>query len=111
MLKMFAKWYKQMLFVAFVGLAASNACAQPHFGPNDGDTILIEKEASQKIPYHRVAKSLIKRFFRVNTDNVLSFGEGRKDNVIRHFSQLSQRTKTRFKVHRDEVEVKFTLNL
>lgn len=108
---MFAKWCKHLTCAALLSLVSVSAWAQPYTGPNDGDTILVEKEVSQKIPYHRLAKSLVKKFLKFNTDNVLSFGNGRKDTVIRHFSDLADRTKYRVNMDRDEVELKFTLHL
>lgn len=117
----FAKWHKTkafqpLLLVALMSLLSLNAWSQPYGGPNDGDTILVERDlfdgnTSQKIPYHRLAKSMVKRFLNFNTEKVLTFGQGKKDNVVRHFSDLADRTKYRLNVDRDEVELKFTLHL
>ncbi len=92
-------------------LGATPALAQNLAGPaGEDDTILVEKEASQKIPYHKILKKLSKQLLNFNTEKVVTFGEGRRDSIVRNFSDLSSRMKYRVDVNRDELEFKFSLN-
>lgn len=108
---MFAKWFQKLGFIACLTLLSSAVWAETY--PDDyigEDTILVEKEVSQKVPYHKIARSLFKHFFKVDTRSLLTFGEGRTGNVIRSFSELGERTKYRVKVKQDEIELKLSLS-
>ena len=77
---------------------------------SDEDTILIEKENSQKIPYSRIAKALINHVLKVDVQSMFSGGKNSKTACVRSFSEYADRTKYRFGVKKDKVEVKFSLN-
>lgn len=106
----YSNWLKQVSAMIVLCVTCSVSWAGSYEGPTGEDTILIEKEVSTKIPYHKIAKSFIKHFFKVDAQNLLAFGKGRTDSVIRSFNDLGERTKYRFKVKEDEVEIKMTLN-
>lgn len=76
----------------------------------DEDTILIEKQPSQKIPYSKIVRKLGKQLFNFDTSKVLSFGKGKRKSVARNFSDFAERSKYRFNVRKDEIELKYTLN-
>lgn len=76
----------------------------------DEDTILIEKQPSQKIPYSKIVRKLSKRLFNFDTYQVLTFGKGKRNSVARSFQDFADRSKYRLNVRRDEVELKYTLN-
>lgn len=108
---MFAMWFKQFSITVCLIVLCSSASANTYNDPNQGeDTILIEKEVSQKVPYHKIARSIIKHFFKVDTRSLLTFGKGSSSNVIRSFKELSERTRYRVKVKEDEVELKLSIN-
>ena len=88
---------------------STSSLAQTFTG-NDDDTILIEKELSQKISYSAAFKSLAKHVFKFDVDAALSGGQNCRDAVIRSFSDFADRTKYRLNVKQDKVEVRFTLN-
>lgn len=91
-----------LLSISFHSQAAS--------GMSDEDTILVEKQPSQKIPYSKIARKIVQRLFHFDTSSIMSFGQGKKNSIARSFSDFADRSKYRFNVKRDEVEVKFLLN-
>jgi len=94
-----------------VAFSSVPAMAQNMSGPaGEDDTILVEKEVSQKIPYHKILKRLGKQFLKFDTENVLTFGLGKRDSIIRNFSDFADRMKYRVDVDKDELELKFSLN-
>lgn len=84
--------------------------ADSHYPADDDETILIERQPSTKIPYHTILKKIGQHFFKLDTEALTSFGEGKNASVVRHYSQYLERSKTRIKVKTDEVQVKFSLN-
>jgi len=102
---------KRMTISLLLCLCASLASAQSFPLSNGGDdTILIEKEVSKKIPYSRIAKAVVNRLFKVNVQKMFTGGKNRKTACVRNFSEYADRTKYRFGVKKDKVEVKFSLN-
>ena len=94
-----------------LALFSQASLAQNFIGPNgEEDTILIEKEVSTKIPYHLLLKKLSSRMLQFDADALVTFGKGRTDHIVRSFSDVAERVKTRVNVDRDEVELKFSLN-
>jgi len=92
-------------------LWTSFSIAQPNVHYNgEEDTILIEKEVSQKIPYHRILKSISKRLFKIDMNSMLTIGKTRRDVIARNFRDYADRVKYRLKVDRNEVGVKLSLN-
>jgi len=84
--------------------------ASAAYQTGDDDTILVEKQPSQKIPYHKILKSITKQLFKFDSESVFSFGKGKSTRVVRSFGDLVDRSKTRFNIKRDKIEVKFSLN-
>jgi len=76
----------------------------------DEDTILVEKQPSQKIPYSKIVRKIGKRLFKVDTHKVFHLGKGKKSGVARTFSDFADRSKYRVNVRRDKVVLKFTMN-
>lgn len=87
--------------------APTQVTAQTMF--EDEDTILVEKQASQKIPYSKIVRKIGQRLFQVDTYKVLSFGQGKRGSVVRSFKDIAEHSKYRFNVRRDELELKYTL--
>ena len=105
------KALKKMVISLFLCLCASLATAQSNTLSSGGDdTILVEKEGSKKIPYSRIAKAGFNRLFKVDVQKVFTGGKNRKTAVVRNFSEYADRTKYRFRVKKDKVEMKFSLN-
>lgn len=85
--------------------------AEPYALSNGGDeTILIEKEVSQKIPYSKIAKALVNHFFKVDVQKMFTGGKNYKSACVRNFSDYADRTKYRVGLKPDKVELKFSLN-
>ncbi len=107
------KWLLNTSILALL-LALSGAANAEHdefIGPGNGDdTILVEKQVNEKIPYHKILKKISKRMFKFDAENILAFGKGRTDSVVRSFKDISERMKYRVDVDRDEVEFKLSLN-
>jgi hypothetical protein len=102
---------KRMAISLLLCLCASLANAQSFlFSQGGDDTILIEKEASTKIPYSRIAKAVVNHVFNVNVQQMFSGGKNNKTACVRNFSEYADRTKYRVGVKKDKVEVKFSLN-
>jgi len=100
-----------LILALILSLNATFACAQSYSLSNGGDdTILIEKQPSQKIPYARIARAFAKRLFDINVETMFSGGKNKKTAVVRNFSEYSDRTKYRLGVRKDRVEMKFSLN-
>jgi len=113
-----------MLFHFFTGLVRYSAfilmfcfwtsfsAAQPSTQfPGEEDTILVEKEVSQnKIPYHRILKTISKRLFQIDVNSMFTIGKNRRDAFVRNFQDYASQVKYRFNVREDEVEVKLSLN-
>ena len=101
----------RLVISLFFCLAASFVTAEPYALSNNGDdTILIEKEVSNKIPYSRLAKAVVKHFFKMDVQKMFTGGKNRKTASVRNFSEYADRTKYRVGVKRDTVELKFSLN-
>jgi hypothetical protein len=107
---------KRMAVVLPLCLCASLATAEPYnfgsynFFHSGDDTILVEKEGAQKIPYGRIAKALVDRFFQVDVKHIFSGGKNRKTASARNFSDYADRTKYRVAVKKEQVQLKFSLN-
>ena len=102
---------KRMTISLLLCFCASLASAQSFpFSSSGDDTILIEKEVSNKIPYSRIAKAVVNRLFKVNVQKMFTGGKNRKTACVRNFSEYADRTKYRLGVKKDKVEVKFSLN-
>lgn len=82
--------------------------AYSHF--EDEDTILVEKQPSQKIPYAKIIRKIGKRLFQVDTYKIASFGQGKTTKVMRNLKDFAERSKYRVNVREDELEFKYTLN-
>lgn len=94
---------------AFVLLASAPTQVTAHAMFEDEDTILVEKQASQKVPYSKIVRKIGQRLFQVDTYKVLSFGQGKRSSVVRNFKDIAEHSKYRFNVRRDELELKYTL--
>jgi hypothetical protein len=107
---------KRMMASLFLCLCASLATAESYsiqsyeYSQSGEDTILIEKEASQKIPYGQIAKAFFDRLFKVDVHQVFSGGKNLKTASVRNFSDYADRTKYRVAVKKEQVEFKFSLN-
>jgi len=102
---------KKIAMLLLLCLCAPLATAQSYTLSQGGDdTILIEKEVSQKIPYGRIAKAVVKRLFKVDVQKMFTGGKNRKTACVRNFSEYVDRTKYRVAVKKDKVELKFSLN-
>jgi len=102
---------KRMAISLLLCLCASLATAQSYSLSKGGDdTILIEKEVSQKIPYGRIAKAVVNRLFKVDVQKMFTGGKNRKTACVRNFSDYADRTKYRMGIKKDKVELKFSLN-
>lgn len=99
-----------MFMLSGMSLVSSHGYAGYLDIADDEDTILVEWRPMTKIPYNRIVRQLSKKLFNFDTQNALSFGEGRRQNVARNFSDYLDRSKTRLNVRRDEIEVKFRVN-
>ncbi len=92
-------------------VASSSLYADSFLGPaGEEDTILIEKEANTKIPYHLILKKFSNRMFQFDTEHLISFGKGRSDHIVRSFADIRERFKTRVNVDRDEVKLNMSVN-
>lgn len=98
-----------LLFLCLLGLSL-NVQAIPSVPYDDEDTILIDRQPSNKIPYSKIVRAFAYKLFRIDSEKLTTFGSGKTNNVVRHFSEYADRTKTKFKVKRDEVELEFKLN-
>jgi hypothetical protein len=90
--------------------------AQPDLGPNTGDeTILVEYAATGKTTgktsYSSMVKRLASNLIGIDLESTTTFGQNRKDKVIKGFADLDERMQYRFDVDSDEIELKITLNL
>jgi len=106
------KVIKRLILPLILTCCASFVSAQSYSLSNYGgeETILIEKEVSQKIPYSRIARAVVKRIFNVNVESMFTGGKNKKTAFVRNFSEYADRTKYRLGVRKDKVEVKFSLN-
>jgi len=106
------KVIKRLILPLILTCCASFVNAQSYSLSNYGgeETILIEKEVSQKIPYSRIARAVVKRIFNVNVESMFTGGKNKKTAFVRNFSEYADRTKYRLGVRKDKVEVKFSLN-
>lgn len=87
---------------------------QPAFvGGNgsDEDTILIEKEERFKVSYSRAFKAICKQLLNFDIDKAFSTGQNKRNDVIRHLNDLSERSHYSIKLDQDEITLKFSLNL
>lgn len=82
-----------------------------YWSGNDEDTILVEEEASFKISYSKAIKAACINLLDFDIDSFFSGGKNKHSEVIRQFSDLSERTYYRLRLDQDEVAFKFTLNL
>jgi len=83
--------------------------ASPNIPVSEDETILIDHQPSKKIPYSKIARALIKEIFQFDSQKIMTFGGSSSNSVARSFADYVDRTKTRFKVKEDEVEVEFKL--
>lgn len=90
-------------------LSCTTAYASPNLPVSEDETILIDQQPSNKIPYSKIARALIKKIFQFHSQKIMTFGGSSSDSVARSFTDYVDRTKTRFKVKEDEVEVEFKL--
>lgn len=92
-------------------LSSTPQNVQAAHGLNDEDTILVDKQPPpQKVSYSRIVRKIAKRLFKFDADAMLTFGQGKRNNIARSFSDFADRSKYRLNVKEDEVEVKFSLN-
>lgn len=96
-----------------VALVAALSCSSLYASPNlpvsEDETILIDQQPSNKIPYSKIARALIKKIFQFDSQSIMTFGGSTSSSVARSFTDYVDRTKARFKVKEDEVEVEFKL--
>ena len=78
---------------------------------SDEDTILVEREQRYKISYSRALKAICKQLFNLDIDKAFSTGQNKRNDVIRHLDDLSERSHYRLKLDKDEITLKFSLNL
>lgn len=109
------------LFIILLWSASFSSSAQTfdvdtypaHVGGNgsDEDTILIEQEQRYKISYGRALKAICKQLFKFDIDKTFSTGKNKRSDVIRHLDDLSERSHYSIRLDRDEIKLKFSLNL
>jgi hypothetical protein len=78
---------------------------------SDEDTILIEREQKFKISYSRALKAFCKQVFKFDIDQAFSTGKNKRSDVIRQLDDLSERTHYSMRLEKDEITLKFSLNL
>lgn len=97
-----------IILAMLLGLSSVEVHATNMF--EDEDTILVEKQPEQKIPYGRIVRKISEKLFNLDTHKILSFGEGKTRKVARSFKDFTDRSKYRIKLRTDEVQLKYTLN-
>lgn len=110
--RLLSRFFRRVACILTLCLWASFSFAQTGaFYDGEEDTILVEKEVTHnKIPYHRILKSISKQLFQIDVGSVLTFGKTRRDVIVRNFQDYAGRIKYRLNVDKDEVEVKLSLN-
>ena len=89
---------------------ASVAQATPNVPAADEDTILIDRQPSNKTPYSKIVRAVIYKIFEVDSEKIMSFGADAKRDVVRRFADYADRTRTKFKVKEDSVELEFKVH-
>lgn len=76
----------------------------------DEETILVEKQPSETIPYSSIVKKISREIFSIDAEQLVTFGGNpHKCNIVRSFADLKDRTRYRLNVRPEEVEVKLLL--
>ncbi len=88
---------------------SANTYANPNIPANDEETILVDQQPSTKIPYRKIVRAVIHRVFNFDSERIMTFGGKGEGKIARSFSDYVDRTRTRFKVQEDEVELEFKL--
>lgn len=110
---------KKLSNTQFIGIAAlltallsfsANTYANPHIPVSDEDTILVDQQPSTKIPYSKIVRAVIHKVFNFDSERIMTFGGKGEGTIARSFSDYVDRSRTRFKVKEDEVELEFKLN-
>ncbi len=82
-----------------------------YWGGSDEDTILVEDQAEFKISYSKAVKAACKNLLNFDIDKYFSGGKNKRDEVIRHLNDLSERSHYYLRLDQDKVAFKITLNL
>lgn len=88
---------------------SANTQANPHIPASEEDTILVDQQPSTKIPYSKIVRAMIHKVFNVDSERIMTFGGKGQGRIARSFSDYVDRTRARFKVKEDEVELEFKL--
>lgn len=96
-------------FLAALLSFSANTYANPNIPANDEDTILVDQQPSTKIPYSKIFRAVIHKVFNFDSERIMTFGGKGEGKIARSFSDYVDRTRTRFKVKEDEVELEFKL--
>jgi len=90
---------------------SSYATAAPGTPSSDEDTILVDYQPSNKVPYGRIASKVFKKLFNFDSERLMTFGGHNSSKVARTFSEYAARGKTRFKIKHDQIALEYKLDL
>jgi hypothetical protein len=88
---------------------SSHCLANPNIPISEDDTILVDQQPNTKIPYSKIVRTVIKKFFNLDSEQLMTFGGNSSKQVARSFSDYVDRTKTKVKVKEDEIEFELKL--
>lgn len=96
--------------------SAALASAEGQEGPRGGDeTILVEfygdANSMPKMSYSSMVKRVASNLIGIDLEATTSFGQNKKNSIIKSFKDISERSQYRVDVDDDEIELKFSLNL
>ena len=111
-LHVIGQWSRRLIMSLLFLCSVSSVHAQTSLvkGAMGEETILVDKQPSDKMSYATLAKAFAKGLLDMSLETMFTGGSNKKTACVKSFSEYLGRTKYRFGVNHDKVEVKFSVN-